>query len=293
MPRVYKDKRCLIVQNEFVDWHTGALLSPVETENYTVVQVAESYYIGGFETHAHRQLCDLEITLAVTGSLVSTADESEERVEKGAAYFSFRGEAHRLYSKSSCRFLTLALNFKQKMQPLLLALSSRLADRRTLPVADPSGVIFRILSEFLGERRPFFEALLDALIGELLISLARPEDSAPMPTVAEDPMTQIMNYIDCNYLSICSPEELSCFGYSYHYICTRFKEIYGISPGAYLLSKRMDHAAALLRKGQSVSAVSAVLGYSSPYNFSRAYKKHFGYPPKDTAMHADDIRGEP
>jgi iron complex transport system substrate-binding protein len=69
-------------------------------------------------------------------------------------------------------------------------------------------------------------------------------------------------------------------GLHYHYICKLFKETYGTSPHAYLLSKRMDHAAHLLSEGQSVSAVSAALGYSSPYNFSRAYKKHFGYPPK-------------
>jgi AraC-like DNA-binding protein len=54
----------------------------------------------------------------------------------------------------------------------------------------------------------------------------------------------------------------------------------------------MDHAARLLSAGQSVSAVSAVLGYSSPYNFSRAYKKHFGYPPKYTALRVDDMHGE-
>ena len=279
MAEIIKDKRFLIMQNAFVDWATGALLSPVETEHYTIVQVAESYFIGGFDPHAHRQLCDLEITQVLTGAVTSSADGREDRTEKNGAYISLRGEAHWLYSKSSCRFLTLAINFKEPMQPLFAAIRERFSEKRTLSDADPAGLLSRIAAEFSGERRPFFESYLDALIGELLISLVRPEP-APLPNAsADEKMAEIIHYIDCNYLSICSPEELSRFGYSYHYVCARFKQIYGCAPGAYLLSKRMDHAARLLSAGQSVSAVSAVLGYSSPYNFSRAYKKHFGYPP--------------
>ena len=279
MAEIIKDKRFLIMQNAFVDWATGALLSPVETEHYTIVQVAESYFIGGFDPHAHRQLCDLEITQVLTGAVTSSADGREERTEKNGAYISLRGEEHWLYSKSSCRFLTLAINFKEPMQPLFAAIRERFSEKRTLSDADPAGLLSRIAAEFSGERRPFFESYLDALIGELLISLVRPEP-APLPNAsADEKMAEIIHYIDCNYLSICSPEELSRFGYSYHYVCARFKQIYGCAPGAYLLSKRMDHAARLLSSGQNVSSVSSVLGYSSPYNFSRAYKKHFGYPP--------------
>ena len=117
------------------------------------------------------------------------------------------------------------------------------------------------------------------MIGELFISFTRPNALAATDVEGEDRMARIINYIDCNYLSICSPEELSRFGYSYHYICARFKRTYGITPGAYLLSKRMDYAVHLLSEGQSVSAVATALGYSSPYNFSRAFKKQTGKAP--------------
>ncbi len=279
MAKIYKDKNSLIVQNAFLDFQTGELLSPIETEGYTVVQVAESYFIGGFAMNEHRQHCDLEITLPVTGSLFSSANGAWERVEKNGVYFSFSGEMHGLSAKSSCRFLTLAVNFKERTEALFAAISERFSERRTLAGADPSALLSRIVAEFSGERRPFFEMYLDALIGELLILLVRPTAPTVSETQAEDRMAEMINYIDCNYLSICSPEELSRFGYSYHYLCKIFKETYGVSPGAYLLSKRMDHAARLLSEGQSVSQVAQLLGYSSPYNFSRAFKKHFGYPP--------------
>lgn len=292
MARIYRDKRSVIVQNAFVDFRTGALLSPVETENYTVVQVAESVFFGGLESSTHRQHCDIEITLALTGTLTSSSDGREERVEKGSAYFSFRGEAHGLFAKSSCRFLTLAVNVKEKMQPLLSALTERFSESRVFPLFDPTGILARILSEFSGERRPFFEEYLDALIGSLLISAVRPDmTEVVLDTPCEDRMAEVMNYIDCHYLSICSAEELSRFGYSYHYICERFKQIYAVTPGAYLLSKRMDHASRLLSEGKSVLEVAQLLGYSSPYNFSRAFKRHTGYAPSQYRAENENAHG--
>ncbi len=289
--RIYRDKRSVVVQNAFLDFRTGALLSPTETEQFTVVQVAESYYIGGFEGGTHRQHCDIELTLVLTGTLTSSADGREERVEKGSAYFSFRGEMHGICAKGSCRFLTLAVNIKERMRPLLMALASRFSERRVLACADPLGLLPRILSEFSAERRPFFEQNLDAMIGSLLISSVRTEQASPISSPCEDRMAEVMNYIDCHYLSICAAEELSRFGYSYHYLCERFKEIYGVTPGAYLLSRRMDHARRLLSEGQSVSAVAQALGYSSPYNFSRAFKRHTGYAPSQYRSENENAHG--
>lgn len=281
MASIYKDKRCFIVQNSFVDWKTGELISPIETADYTMVQVAESYFIGGFETGKHTQLCDLELTIALTGTLTCFADEDFERVEKNAVYLSFKGEKHKLYSKSSCRFLTIAVNFKTASTHIFSAIKKQFSKRRTIPNGDPLSISSRIASEFSSETRPFFEFYLNAMITELLINLLRGADTSEDSKKAssDECIAEIVNYIDCNFLNICSAEELCRFGYSYQYICKLFKDTYGISPGAYLLSKRMNHAAHCLSLGNTVSSVSHILGYSSPYNFSRAFKKHFGYPP--------------
>ena len=284
MAHIYKDKSCLIVQNSFVDWTTGELISPIETADFTVIQVAESYFIGGFETSKHTQLCDLELTIPLTGALVSFADESSERVEKNEVYLSFKGEEHRLYSKSSCRFLTLAINFKAGSNAIFSEIYRQYSKNRKIPDGDPLSLLPRIAAEFSQDARPFFESYLNAMITELLITLSRKasSESAAKKQSLDECITEIANYIDCNFLGICSAEELCRFGYTYHYICKLFKDTYGISPGAYLFSKRMDHALRCLSEGKRVSEVSHLLGYSSPYNFSRAFKKHFGYPPSRT-----------
>lgn len=60
-----------------------------------------------------------------------------------------------------------------------------------------------------------------------------------------------------------------------------FKKQVGVAPKEYLLSKKMEHAAKLLTAGKSVGQVAEVLGYSNPYNFSRAFKKQYGVAPRE------------
>ena len=55
------------------------------------------------------------------------------------------------------------------------------------------------------------------------------------------------------------------------------------SPGRYLRSVRMEHARELLLECRSVSETARAVGYADVYQFSRAYKNHFGYPPTSTA----------
>jgi AraC-like DNA-binding protein len=83
------------------------------------------------------------------------------------------------------------------------------------------------------------------------------------------------HYLQADVLSILPTK----FGYSYSYICKKFKGAYQCSPAVYLQSKRMEYAKQALRDGMTVTAVAEKLGYSSPFNFSRAYKKHFGAAP--------------
>ena len=281
MSRVYRDKQCLIVQNTYVNFKTGELLSPIETNDFTVVQVAESYFIGGFKTGEHTQHCDLELTIPLTGALTSFANEVSERIEKNEIFLSYKGEKHRLNSKGSCRFLTLAINFKESSGHLFLEIQKQFSKKRCIPYADPLAIASRIAAEFSNEENTFFTSYVNALITELLVNIIRAgsEKHDIKKQSSYECISEIANYIDSNFLNICSAEELCRFGYSYQYICKIFYDTYGVSPGRYLLSKRMDHAAHRLSKGDSVSGVSQLLGYSSPYNFSRAFKKHFGYPP--------------
>lgn len=68
------------------------------------------------------------------------------------------------------------------------------------------------------------------------------------------------------------------FSYSKYHIERKFKESFGIGIIEYRNKKRMQHANRLL-KTTSVSKTAELLGYSSIYSFSRAYKSYYGYSP--------------
>lgn len=57
-----------------------------------------------------------------------------------------------------------------------------------------------------------------------------------------------------------------------------------ISPSRYIQNIRMSKAQAYLSDGYSVGETAEMVGYGDIYQFSRVYKKHFGYSPRDTAQ---------
>lgn len=63
------------------------------------------------------------------------------------------------------------------------------------------------------------------------------------------------------------------------YLRKLFLKYRGISPSRYLLRVRMKKANMYLSEGYTVYETSQNVGYRDVYQFSRAYKKHFGYSP--------------
>jgi transcriptional regulator GlxA family with amidase domain len=51
------------------------------------------------------------------------------------------------------------------------------------------------------------------------------------------------------------------------------------SPKAWLAEQRQRRAVELLRDGSSVKETATCLGYKQPTNFTRKYKKHWGFCP--------------
>ena len=129
---------------------------------------------------------------------------------------------------------------------------------------------------------PFSANYLDSIITSVFVKIARVGFNIPEVSVlpTEETLPAIINYIDAHFLDICSLEDIGeIFGYSYGHICKSFHKCYGVTPVNYLISKKMDYATICLKKGESVKNIAEKLGYSNPYNFSRAFKKIYGTAP--------------
>ena len=279
------DGKSVLFKNDFLDYSSGQLLSPIETQNYYLLQSADSYYLNDCNVGLHTQYCDLELTYVLYGSLRSYANNSEEKVEKGEVYLSFRGEKHLVESKTATRFQTLAINFKPGKETAKIydSLVEKYRNSSRKFKINISSQMTAILGEFIAEDLPFKTVQLDAIISEILIILLRGESEQKGKFYdTKDLLPDLINYIDNNFLSILTLSQLSQeFGYSYGYLCKIFKKLYGMTLSDYLTEKRMSYAKAMLSNGKNITEIADNLHYNSPFNFTRAFKSFYKVPPSN------------
>lgn len=65
------------------------------------------------------------------------------------------------------------------------------------------------------------------------------------------------------------------------YLHKLFVQEFGITPFRYITHLRMERAKVLLQEKYPPKQVAKLVGYGDMYAFSRAYKRHFGVPPRN------------
>lgn len=91
------------------------------------------------------------------------------------------------------------------------------------------------------------------------------------------------NYIQQNYnKDIDMTMVANQVSVSYSYFSKLFKEKVGLSFSEYLTKVRMEKALSLLNDpSNKVLDIAETIGYQNPKNFTRAFRKHFGFSPTD------------
>ncbi len=275
-----------VVHKDYINFSTGELLSPIKTQNYFLVQVADSYYVHGGKIKDHRQFCDVEITQVTHNKIRSATNGINCTVNKSDCYLSLNDDLHNISHDGNCRFQTLAFNVKtdSPQYALFLQLKEKFknANKRIFKNTYIDTLILEILNNVYTDN-PNCTFMIDACITHILLKLLDSDSNHKFDLISsKDLLPDLSIYIDKNFLSINSLEQLSdIFGYSYAYLCRIFKRQYGYGIQNYFLSKKMEYAKKKLLENATVNEISEQLNYSSPYNFSRAFKKHFGISPTD------------
>lgn len=98
-----------------------------------------------------------------------------------------------------------------------------------------------------------------------------------------NPMTEIVKYIEQNYPSDLSLQEVAGkFQVSREYVSRRFKQEYGINFSDYIVSVRIEKAKLLMQNpGLKLALISEMVGFHDVKYFSKVFKKHTGHSPKD------------
>lgn len=122
-------------------------------------------------------------------------------------------------------------------------------------------------------------AYLTARLWDLFSILLAKEPHTP------DYVESALAYIHGEYMNAITIEEIANhlkIDRSYFY--SIFKQSTGLSPKEYLQNYRLNIAASLLtEKEKSVSVTANSVGYESIFQFSKAFKKHFGTSPREYA----------
>ena len=94
--------------------------------------------------------------------------------------------------------------------------------------------------------------------------------------------SQIIKYIGEHDSDVTLQEVAAKFSYHPNYISALLKKETGKSFSRILLEKRMSHALVLLQGTTlPIDSISAMLGYSNPSNFHKAFREYYGKTPRE------------
>ena len=156
---------------------------------------------------------------------------------------------------------------------------------RLAQVSTPGEIreIFEALQRNGAGESPFGPALCAALIPVLLLKISeRAVSSSAADPRALDTYQRARALIDERFLEFKTLDEAArAAGVNLSYLCRLFQRFDHQTPYRHLLHLKMNRAAQLLLdRGMLVKEAAAELGFSDPFNFSRAFRSVFGLSPE-------------
>ncbi len=180
-------------------------------------------------------------------------------------------------------FVTFELQNPAAIQPLKD--SPRVLDKKGLRLIE------RLVCEFVGSRDGGRDTLaISYLLSRLLLHLREcetlPEERRDLHSsdnvrdlILEGINRYVRKHLNESVTIADLAEEL---GYSISHLRAVFRDRLGISLGRYMRESRLSEAAQLLQTSElSVSEIGERCGFESIYAFSRAFRKAFGFPPRN------------
>jgi len=163
----------------------------------------------------------------------------------------------------------------------------RLRDMPDLAMA--LSLLFRESSEQHCGKQAVLDRLMEVVIIQVLRDLMDRQrlQFGLLAGLAEPRLAKAINQIHAEPSRSWTLEELAlAAGMSRARFASKFRDIVGITPGAYLNEWRLGLAQAMLRRGKPVQFVADRVGYGSASALSRAFKAQTGESPKAWAKHS-------
>ena len=267
------------------------LKDPIRLGSFQLYQVGRINCARGtvIKEHTHINLFELTLVTAGTGQIFTNGHGCN--VKPGDIYLSFPGDFHKIISDEEealmydyCAFYTDDVELKEsllKIVELHRSPTARVCRDDAIP-----RIVHDLYEEIDGSGE-YKERLLQALLEELTIRIIRDfatygtEKSLHRENDSERICYRIMNYIDTHIYELHSLSKLAeIMSYNYNYLSNLFRAVTSQTLTEYYRTRKLETARLLLEEGaHSITETATLLGYSSVYTFSRAFKTHYGKPP--------------
>ena len=134
-------------------------------------------------------------------------------------------------------------------------------------------------------RHPGFasDTLVELIVAQMAIELTRYSGASDRSSRTGGLATWRLRLLDERLREVRAPPSLvelaDLCGLSVRQLTRGFRESRGVSIGAYVTERRVEHAKALLAGGESVKATAYTLGFSSASSFAYAFRRATGQTP--------------
>ena len=267
------------------------LLDPLVLGDISLYQVGRMYCTEKTLVEKHVQ-CELfELTIITGGKGIVRTNDVPTAVSQGDIYLSFPGDFHEIESDKESPMKFDFISFNTTMEELhdklkmiendFIFPTCRVIQDNRISVLCKNALAEVSNKEFLSEE------MLRSTLFQLIVYLIRDFSATkanvqPNTSDAELLCLKLMNYIDTHIYTLKNLEHLAeVFNYNYSYLSALFNKITSRTLFEYYQNRRMEAARLLIDEGVfSITQISEMLGYSSIYAFSRAFKLYYGHPPK-------------
>lgn len=240
--------------------------------------------------HLHRNW--FELTIITDGKGRVKTNHKSVSVCRGQIYLSFPGDLHGIESDSDLPLKFDFFSFEAKDEMIkdeLEAIMQNCIDAESRIISDDriNYLVSNAIAEISGSER-FSDIILETIFKQVVFYLIRGFRSVSSVSYtgtnvgrADELCYRIMNYIDTHIYTIKGLGELSdTLNYNYSYLSDLFHEITGDTLKDYYRRCRLERAKILLlEKNLRVGEIAELMGYSSIYTFSRAFKAEYGVCP--------------
>ena len=237
-----------------------------------------------FYSHTHKEY---ELYLFLTGDVEFYIEGTQYIPTAGDILLIRQAESHAAFAKSASPYHRIVINFNTGAllgSPEEIARIRGFLDDRPLgqgnlyPTSQQGPFWMHYIQNIcdtkdLSRRQIYLTVLLHELS-----RLEFPEKPVPK----RDPISAVIDYINANLTESLSLEHLCHhFFISKTQLNRRFRRVTGTTVWDYIVTKRLFLARSLLRSGESPSTACVKSGFRDYCSFSRAYKTHFGSPPRE------------